>query len=209
VKDFRWLQRLFKSTRGRILGLLRAESCTVNQLAAELNVSDNAVRAHLTSLQRDGLVRQLGTQPGFRKPHALFALTDDAEHFFPRAYGPLLNHILVVFRRRFAPQELRASLREVGRTAAQEHLENVKGKSRDQRIEFALNLLRTLGGDAMGEESEGKYFIRGNGCPLSAATADHPEACLIVEALLSEIIETPVKERCQHGETPRCRFQVS
>jgi hypothetical protein len=63
-----------------------------------------------------------------------------------------------VFRRRFAPQELRASLREVGRTVAQEHLENVKGKSRDQRIEFALNLLMTLGGDAMGEESEGKYF---------------------------------------------------
>jgi predicted ArsR family transcriptional regulator len=104
----------------------------------------------------------------------------------------MLNHILAVFRRRFAPQELRASLREVGRTVAQEHLENVKGKSRDQRIEFALNLLRTLGGDAMGEESEGKYFIRGNGCPLSAATADHLEACLIVEALLSEIIETPV-----------------
>jgi hypothetical protein len=69
-----------------------------------------------------------------------------------------------------------------------------KAKVVNQRIEFALNLLRTLGGDAMGEESEGKYFIRGNGCPLSAATADHLEACLIVEALLSEIIDSSASE---------------
>jgi hypothetical protein len=85
----------------------------------------------------------------------------------------MLNHILAVFRRRFAPQELRASLREVGRRVAQEHLENVKGKSRDQRIEFALNLLRTLGGDAMGEESEGKYLSVGTvaRCPRRQLTA--------------------------------------
>jgi hypothetical protein len=63
---------------------------------------------------------------------------------------------------------------ERGRTAAQEHLEHFTDKSRDQRIEFALNLLRISGGDAMGEESEGKYFIRGNGCQLSAATGSPP-----------------------------------
>lgn len=204
-----WRQRLLDSTRGRILHLLRAESRTVNELAVALDLTDNAVRAQLTGLERDGLVKQLGTRSGFRKPHVLFGLTDDVEQVFPGAYGPLIHHLLAVFSRRLAPQELRANLREVGRTAAQEHLEHVKGKSRDQRIEFALNLLRALGGDAMGEETEGKYFVRGNGCPLSAATAHHPEACLIVEALLSEIIETPVKERCQHGEAPRCCFEIS
>jgi hypothetical protein len=49
----------------------------------------------------------------------------------------------------------------------------------------------------------------GSGCPLSAATAHHPEACLIVEAFLSEIIGFPVKERCHHGDAPRCRFDIS
>jgi predicted ArsR family transcriptional regulator len=204
-----WRQRLLDSTRGRILGLLRTETQTVNKLAATLDLTDNAVRAHLTSLERDGLVRQLGMRPGIRKPHVLYGLTEEAEHLYPKAYGQLLNHVLAVLTRRLAPQELRASLREVGRTAAQEHLEQVKGKGRDQRIEFALGVLKALGGDAIVQESKGKQFIHGNGCPLSAATANHPEACLIAEALLSKIIDVPVKERCHHGEAPRCCFEIT
>jgi predicted ArsR family transcriptional regulator len=97
----------------------------------------------------------------------------------------------------------------VGQLAAQEHLGQVKGKSRSQRIEFALGVLKALGGEAITQESEDKQYIRGSGCPLSAVTAHHPEACLIVEALLSRIIDATVKECCHHGENPRCCFEIS
>ena len=204
-----WRQRLFDSTRGRILALLRVETQTVSELAAALDLTDNAVRSHLTSLERDGLVHQLGAQPGFRKPHTLYGLTDEAEHMFPKAYGQVLNHVLAVFGKRLPLPELRASLREVGQLAAQEHLGQVKGKSRDQRIEFALGVLKALGGEAVVQESEGKQYIRGSGCPLSAVTAHDPESCLIVEALLSRIIDATVKECCHHGENPRCCFEIS
>jgi predicted ArsR family transcriptional regulator len=108
---------------------------------------------------------------------------------FPKAYGQVLNHVLAVFCKQLPVPELRASLSEVGQLAAQEHLGQVKGKSRNQRIEFALGVLKALGGEAVAQESEGKQYIRGSGCPLSAVTAHHPEACLIVEALLSRIID--------------------
>ena len=55
------------------------EICTVNDLAAELRLTDNAVRAHLASLERDRLVVQSGVKPGFRKPHATYALGPEAE----------------------------------------------------------------------------------------------------------------------------------
>jgi predicted ArsR family transcriptional regulator len=200
---------MLASTRGKILALLRVDSRTVNELAKALRLTENAVRSHLTSLERDGLIQELGTRPGFRKPHVLYSLAAEAEHFFPTAYGVFLRHVIAVIGRRLPLQELQASLREVGRTAAVEHLDQVAGKTRGQRIEIALNALKVLGGDATVEEREGKRFILGNGCPLSAATANHPEACLIVEALLSEIIGIPVKERCYHGEAPRCCFDLS
>ncbi len=204
-----WRQRLLASTRGKILALLRSEDRTVNELAEALELTDNAIRSHLTSLERDGLVQQLGTRPGLRKPHSLYGITSEAEYLFPTAYGSLLRHVLGVIGRRLPSQELQASLREVGRAAAMEHIDQVKGKTRDQRIEIALSALKALGGYATVQEGEGKQFINGNGCPLSAATAHHPEACLIVEALLSEIIGIPVKERCHHGEAPRCCFEIS
>jgi predicted ArsR family transcriptional regulator len=209
VNTSRWRQRFFDSTRGRIITLLREESRTVNELAEKLDLTDNAVRAHLTSLERDGLVQQLGTRLGSRKPHALYGLASDAETLFPNAYGSLLSHVLSVLSRRLSSEKLRESLREVGRTVAKEHLAQLKGKTRDQRIEVALDVLRGLGGDATVQKSEGKRFIRGNGCPLAAATAHHPEACLIAEALLSEIIDMPVKERCNHGQAPRCYFELA
>jgi predicted ArsR family transcriptional regulator len=204
-----WRQRILASTRGKILALLRAKHQTVNELAEALEVTDNGVRSHLTSLERDGLIHPLGVRPGFRKPHVLYSLTAEAESLFSTAYGPLLHHVLTVIRRRLSSQEWRASLREVGRTAGKEHLDQLKGKTRSQRIESALEALNELGGDASIQTGGGKLTIYGNGCPLSAATAHHPEACLIVEGLLSEIIGIPVKERCQHGDAPRCRFEIS
>lgn len=208
MKTTAWRARLMESTRGKILDLLRPRDQTVNELAAALGLTDNAVRAHLLSLERDGLIRQSGTQPGFRKPHVTYALTADAEQIFPKAYGVLLDLILMVISKQLSPRELSAAMRDVGKRVADKHLLEVKGKSRNQRIEMALQILKDLGGAATFEKSDGKHFICGNGCPLAAATSRHPEACLIAEALLSQIIGVPVKEHCIHGPTPSCRFEI-
>ena len=208
MKDTAWRRRLLKSTRGKILELLRGKERTVNELAAALRLTDNAVRAHLLSLERDGLVKQSGIQHGFRKPHATYALTADAEQIFPKAYGPLLDLVLTVISQKLSPRELRAAMHEVGRRVADGQKKKVRGKNREQRIQAALRILKDLGGAASFSKTEGKDFIRGNGCPLAAATARHPEACLIAESLLSEIIGVPVRERCVRGPAPSCCFEV-
>lgn len=209
VKQTGWRKRVLASTRGQILQLLRTKDQTVNDLAAALQLTDNAVRAHLLSLERDGLILQSGTQPGVRKPHATYALSADAEQVFPKAYGPLVDLILTVFERKMTPAELEAGMREVGRKVASGHLEEVKGKTRQQRINAALRILSDLGGAARFEKSEGKHLIRGHGCPLAAATGNHPEACLIAETLLSQVIGSPVKECCVRQPQPSCCFEIS
>src|ERR671928_1702040 len=79
----RWDKRFFASTRGRIVALLRRTARTVDELAAALDLTDNAVRAHLATLERDGLVEQQGVRRGAGKPAAAYALTLEAEHLFP------------------------------------------------------------------------------------------------------------------------------
>ena len=208
MKSTGWRARLLESTRGRILELLRTKEHTVNELAAALQLTDNAIRAHLLSLERDGLTRQTGTQPGFRRPHTTYALTPEAEQIFPKAYGPLLDLFLTVISKKLDPKALRAAMREIGKKVADNHLAAVEGKTREQRIEAALRILKDLGGAASCRESEGKQWIRGNGCPLAAATGRHPEACLIAESLLAQIIGVPVKQRCSYSPAPSCCFEV-
>src|SRR3954447_11095439 len=79
-------RRFLESTRGRVVSLLRGEPRTVEELASLLELTDNAVRAHLTTLERDGIVRQSGVRRGLRKPHFTYALTPEAERLFPKAY---------------------------------------------------------------------------------------------------------------------------
>ena len=208
MKHIGWRERLFKSTRGKILELVRTEERTVNDLADALRLTDNAVRAHLASLERDRLITQSGMKPGLRKPHVTYSLGPEAEHLFPKAYGRLVSLLMSIFSRQIKPRNLRAGMRAAGRTVAHEHLRDLRGKTREQRIDAALSILKELGGAASFQEEGGKHFIYGNGCPIAAATANHPEACLLAESLLSEIIGSPVKECCIRGPTPSCRFQV-
>jgi predicted ArsR family transcriptional regulator len=208
MKHIGWRERLFKSTRGKILELVRTGERTVNELAAELRLTDNAVRAHLASLERDRLVSQSGMKPGVRKPHTTYALGPDAEHLFPKAYGRLVSLLMSIFSRQIKPNALRAGMRAAGRAVAQDHLRELKAKTRQQRIDAALRILKELGGAATFHEKDGRRFIYGNGCPIAAATANHPEACLLAESLLTNVIGSPVKECCVRGAAPSCRFEV-
>jgi len=208
MKHIGWRERLFKSTRGKILELVRTEERTVNDLADALRLTDNAVRAHLASLERDRLIAQSGMKPGLRKPHVTYSLGPEAEHLFPKAYGRLVSLLMSIFSRQIKPRNLRAGMRAAGRSVAHEHLRELQGKTRGQRIDAALGILKELGGSASFREEDGKHFIYGNGCPIAAATANHPEACLLAESLLTEIIGSPVKECCIRGSTPSCRFEV-
>jgi predicted ArsR family transcriptional regulator len=208
MKHIGWRERLFKSTRGKILELLRTREWTVNELAAELRLTDNAVRAHLASLERDRLVAQSGLKPGVRKPHITYALGPEAEQLFPKAYGRLVSLLMSIFSRQIKPRNLRAGMRAAGREVAQEHMRELQNKTREQRIDAALGILKELGGAASFREEDGKHFIHANGCPIAAATANNPEACLLAESLLAEIIGSPVKEHCIRDPVPCCRFEV-
>lgn len=200
-------KRFFDTSRGRIVTLLRGGAKTVSELAAELELTDNAVRAHLLSLERDGLVRQRGVQRGTRKPHFSYELTGEAESLFPKAYDALLNQLIGVLKSRLTPAALEEVLREVGRSLAANADRRKDGL--ETRIGDALSALEAIGGAARLEKEDDKLVIRSGSCPLATAVAEHPEVCQLTEALLSEIIGENVRERCDRNGSPRCAFEIT
>src|SRR5207244_75703 len=197
-----WNQRFFASTRGRIVMLLRRASRTVDELAQALDLTDNAVRAHLATLERDGFVQQRGERRGSGKPAYVYDLAPQAEQLFPKAYGSVLHQLLEVLSERMTLEELETALREAGRRIATNR--NVPSGDLRRRLEIAVDTLNELGGMAELEERNSTYCIRGYSCPLAAAVQGHPEVCHLAEALLTELIGVPVQECCEHGEVPRC-----
>jgi predicted ArsR family transcriptional regulator len=199
-------ERFFASTRGRVTTLLRHGDRTVEELAQALGLTDNAVRAHLATLERDGLVRQAGLRRGTSKPAYAYALTPAAERLFPKAYGTLLRMLLDVLSERLPPSAVDDAVREVGHRVAAGQTVPI-GELR-HRVDQALAVLGELGGLAEAEEQEDGFIIRGASCPLAAALPGHPEICHLAETLLSDLIGVPVAECCQRGDNPRCCFAV-
>ena len=202
-------QKFFESTRGRIVTLIRRASRTVEELARELDLTDNGVRAHLAVLERDGLVRQRGSvrRGGGGKPAYVYELTPQAEGLFPKAYEPVLRRLLDVLSEREGEENSEALLRAVGRRLAEER--GVPADDTRARLEAAVEVLNELGGLAELEEHDGGFVIRGYSCPLAGVTPEHPEICRMAETLIAELAGVPVRERCDRGERPRCCFEIA
>lgn len=198
-------KRFFDSTRGRIVALLRGTTKTVNELSEALELTDNAVRAHLLSLERDGLVVQSGLQRGIRKPHFAYELTPEAEKIFPKAYDAIVNSLIAVLKERLASRELEDVLRDVGRALAGDQ---TPAGDLETRAGQALVALEAIGGSARLEKDGGKLLIKSGSCPLASAVSEHPEVCQLAEALLSEIVGAKVREHCDRENAPRCRFEI-
>ena len=203
----RWNQRFFASTRGQVVLLLRRGAQTVDRLAKQLGLTDNAVRAHLAGLERDGLVEQGDVVRGVGKPAFTYRLTDEAERLFPKAYGTLLHELLSVLSDRLPPDELRDALRDVGHRLAAEQ-PAMTGTVR-QRVGQASALLGEIGGDADVEEAtDGCFLIKGRSCPLAAAVEANTDACYLAEALIADLVGVPVRQVCDPGPPPRCHFEI-
>ena len=192
-------------TAGRIMELLRHGAMTVDDLAAALGLTRTAVRAQITLLMGRGSVAPAGVRRSASKPAQLYAVTAEAEQELSRAYVPVLRDLLDQLGRRMDPATLETFLEEVGRGLGSRH--PAAGDLR-MRVEKANGLLRELGGLTTVTEQPDRYLILGQGCPLSAATGQHPESCAVIAGFLAEVVGQAVTTCCQRYERKRCCFEI-
>ena len=202
-------ESLLGTTKGKILVMLCRGRHTVGELAGQMGVTDNAVRAQLHRLERDGFAARAGARRGVRRPHVEYELTREARDLFPRAYEPALVHLVDVLTDRLRPGASRGLLLEAGRRLLREHLGEVRGRNPAQRLAAIMN---GLNGSSLGidvREEPGKTVIRSCSCPLASAIAAHPELCALLASLLGELLGADVCESCEKGESARCRFELT
>jgi predicted ArsR family transcriptional regulator len=200
---------LLETTRGRVVALLRQGDKTVDELAAALGLTDNAIRAHLVSLERDGLVQQGERRTGrVGKPATSYRISPDVELLLSRAYLPLLTGLLEALGDQLPAEQLRPLLREAGNRIAA-GIEQPRGDL-GRRVRAASELLNQLGGLSSVEESKsgGEFVIRSRGCPVAAAVRARPEVCEALVTLLADLTGTEVRSCCQRGDQPSCCFEI-
>jgi predicted ArsR family transcriptional regulator len=200
-------ERALDGPRGRIVELLRGTARSASEIAERLGVTHNAVRMHLATLERDGLVAQVGVRKGVSRPAALYGLTRDAEVALSRVYVPFAAHLVDVLAERLDGGTVDPLMREVGRRLAAS-LPRARG-SIQERVAEASELLRTLGASNEVQAENGQLAICGHGCALAEASRSQRSVCAAMEELISELVQAKVQECCERGDRPRCRFEIA
>lgn len=202
-------KQLLDSSRGRIVNLLRSGGLTADDIATRLGLTRSGIRAHITAMERDGLVRRAGQRAGTTRPFHVFELTPEVEQLLSSAYIPLLTKLVDVFARALPAPQLERLLRQAGKSLAHELSAGRRpAGSLAARVAMASEMLNEHLGAMTRVEANGGYTIRGFGCPLAALTGNHRGVCLAMESLVAEVVRARVRECCDRTERPQCCFEI-
>ncbi len=194
-------------TRDRVLEALRFGAKTVEALAGMIGVTRNAIRVHLATLGRDGLIESTGVirSPTPGKPARVYALTRAAETRFSSAYPATLTALIGVLSEQLPADHLDALFAAAGSRLAGEPL----GVAANNPALTAKRLLESLGAAVTLSAISGTTtMVSGAACPLAVAVRECPGSCEMVRAMLVRATASAVVTCCVHGDSPRCNFEV-
>lgn len=203
-----WQRQTGKNTKSRMVSLLRRGSRSVEELAAALGLTNNAVRAQLTALEQEKVVQAAGIRHDgtVGKPATLYGIAPESSALFSSASAPVLAAILAELGRSLTPREVESLLRRAGARLAL----SVPAKATfDDRVKTATTLLAALGADTELIQTTDGYEIRGHGCVLTEAVVACPATCRVLEQLLRNVTGGDVEERCDRAGPPACRFTIA
>jgi predicted ArsR family transcriptional regulator len=186
---------------------LRREPLTISDAAARLKLTASGVRAHVAALEREGLVRRAGVARGSNRPAAIYELAPGVDAIFCSAYVPFVANLLRVLGDALPARRLAAVMHRAGRRLGASY-PRPAGPLR-VRVDAASQFLDELGALTDVEATPGRLTIRGYDCPLAAAAQGSPEVCRAMESFVAELVQAPVRERCDRAGRPRCCFEIT
>ena len=190
--------------------LLRRGGLTADDIATTLKLTASAVRTQLAAMERDGVVQRVGQRAGTTRPSHVFELTPEVEQLLSQAYVPVLTQFVQVFTEGLSTKAVNDLMRKAGKALADELSGGKRlSGSLQQRATLVSKLMNEQLGAVTHVEGNGKWVIRGAGCPLAALTGKHPAVCVAMESFVTEIVGEMAHECCDRSGRPRCCFEIS
>lgn len=188
------------AVRKRILEILKEQgNATVAELARELGMAPVSVRHHLDILQGDNLIciDRVRRKGSVGRPQQVYALTDEANALFPNDFANLAANLVQELKRILPPEEVERAFESIARNMAEEMPGHGQtGLSLEERLEQITDYLNQRGylarweradDDAQGEQTP-VYLIHKHNCPYAGVSDEHPELCMMDQALIDELV---------------------
>lgn len=203
--------QLQPTRRKIVLALKQHGGLTAAELAEMLGITSMGVRRHLTTLERDKLVRYELVQRGKGRPSYVYRLSPQAENLFPKNYAALANELLGYL----ATDEGEGTVIKLFERRAQRRIRSAQSQLADkplaERIEGLARLLTNEGYLAEWEQADDSTFwLREHNCAVHDVAQEFSAACNSELAFLQAVLPdaTITREHHMMGGEMMCAYRI-
>ena len=198
-------KQLLKLLRGSKPGL------SVDELSKGLEITRNAVRQHLSSLEAAGLVGTGAMRPsGGGRPQQLYVLTELGGETFPRQYSWLAQLVVSSIQREEGAENMGKRLNEIGAGVARQILSEYPGLvTHEEKVEKLAEVMDQLGYNAKNATLPGgDAMIEADNCVFHRMAAKDLEICHLDMGLMETFTDSKVEHlECMATGGDMCRFK--
>lgn len=200
-----------KDTQEHILHMLLRHKAgvTIEALAEEMQISRNAVRQHLMTLERDGMVTRGEQRPTSGRPHQLYVLTAKGSEHFPRQYSWFSELLLAALKNKVGDIGVSQELQSMGQVVGAGLAEKLAQNTLPQKIGIIAEEMTKLGYDAevVSSSETDVPVIEAYNCVFHKLADQIPEVCQFDLALLSTASGCQAKQHsCMLRGGANCSF---
>lgn len=187
---------LLGDTRARMVTVMARHEATVAELAADLGISQVAVRRHVQRLVDEGWIAGRRDDPdGPGRPVTRYHLTERGHALLPQDYAALADELLDYLELTAGPQGVADFLSWRARRQARGLSAEIDAAEVDDRLEQLAAALTAAGSPASVVEDEDGYVLRQHHCTVMDIARTHPQVCYAEAAEFSRVLGDDVEIR--------------
>ncbi len=201
------------SRQQQILNLLlkNKSGLCIDEIAAVLGISRNAVQQHLSKLERDGYVEMGSLNKTAGRPVRAFVLTEAGFNSFPKQYAWFSELILANLKEEMGAESFQRYLHQLGVSLSQSLLPGFEGMPIDKRIEALLKVMNDLGFQTKASETAASHAesIDAYNCIYHDLAQKHEEICEFDRTLISTLLGKEIDHvECMATGGAKCCFRI-
>lgn len=191
--------------------LFNKSGLTIDDLAAKLGITRNAVQQHVAALEHSGFLNkgQLTVTGG--RPSQIYILSRKGVELFPKKYSWFSELLLESLKMQLGSEALEKKMREIGINLGEGLKPKLKGQSIAEKISEVSEMMKSLGFETVlvPNEQGAPPSIQAHNCIYHHLAEEFEEVCELDRSLLETLLDQKIEhEECIVRDGQTCRFRV-
>ncbi|MEF2964615.1 metalloregulator ArsR/SmtB family transcription factor [Paenibacillus sp. M1] len=199
------------STRNRILQMMKTSGpLSTREITEQLGITEMAVRRHLGTMERDGLIESKMIRQTLGRPTAVYGLTESAEGMFPKKYHTLTLDLLGELENEYGENSVNHLFDRRKDKLNRQYEADMQGKELPEKVRRLAEIQNENGYmTEFKQQEDGDLVLMEYNCPISQIANRYTHACECELKLFESLLDASVERtECLAQEGRRCTYVI-